>query len=389
MLNEELELTILMPCLNEAETLESCIVKAFKEMERLGIRGEVLIADNGSTDGSQQIGRKAGARVVHVEERGYGGALRGGIGEARGKYVIMGDADDSYDFSKLEPFVNKLREGYNLVLGNRFRGGIAPGAMPILHQYLGNPVLTALGRIFFKSPAGDIYCGLRGFDRQMPKQLGLMATGMEFAIEMVIKATMMGMKIAEVPTTLSCDGRSRRPHLRTWRDGWRTLRFMLLYSPNWLFLYPGMTLMIAGLLMGARLTQGPLEVNGVGFDTSTLLFSATAVVLGFQSILTSLFSKTFAISRHLLPKKSMLVKAADYFSLEASLGIGISLVVLGLAGAGMSVQNWARQDFGPLMLDKALRTVIPSVTFIILGTQTIMASFFLGVLKLETVPQEG
>ncbi|PIE67553.1 MAG: dolichol-P-glucose synthetase [Deltaproteobacteria bacterium] len=378
-----------MPCLNEAETLASCIAKAFKEMTHLGIRGEVLVADNGSTDGSQQIGREAGARVVHVEERGYGGALRGGIEEARGKYVIMGDADDSYDFSKLELFVNKLREGYNLVLGNRFQGGIAPGAMPFLHQYLGNPVLTALGKVLFKSPAGDIYCGLRGFDRQMPKQLGLMARGMEFAIEMVIKATMMGMKIAEVPTTLSCDGRSGRPHLRTWRDGWRTLRFMLLYSPNWLFLYPGMVLMITGLLMGGRLLHGPLEIRGVGFDTSTLLFSATAVILGFQSILTSLFSKTFAISRRLLPKKSILVKAADYFSLEASLGIGISLVVLGLVGAGVSVQNWARQDFGPLILDRALRTVIPSVTFIILGTQTIMASFFLGVLSLETVPQEG
>ena len=389
MLDKELELTVLMPCLNEAETLEICITKAIKEMERLGIVGEVLIADNGSTDGSQQIARNVGARVISVEEKGYGSAIRGGIEEAWGKYVIIGDADDSYDFSNLEPFVKKLREGFDLVMGNRFRGGIAPGAMPFLHQYLGNPVLTAIGRIFFKCPAGDFHCGLRGFDRQMPKKVGLITTGMEFASEMVIKATIMGMKIAEVPTPLSPDGRTRQPHLRTWQDGWRHLRFMLLYSPNWLFLYPGMALMIAGILLGTRLSQGPLEIRGVGFDTNTLLFSATAVILGFQSILTALFSKTYAISHGLLPKKSMLVKVASYFSLEVSAVIGLLLVVMGAVTAGISIQNWAHQDFGPLMTDKGLRIVIPSVTFIILGTQTIMASFFLGVLKLETMPQEG
>src|SRR5256714_522661 len=296
------EVSVLMPCLNEAETLGTCINKAKASLKSLGVNGEVIIADNGSTDGSQEIARSLGARVVNVERRGYGNALMRGIATAHGKYVIMGDADDSYDFTNLGPFLEKLRAGYDLVMGNRFMGGIKPGAMPPLHRYLGNPVLTGIGRIFFKSPAGDFHCGLRGFRREAVLGLDLRTTGMEFASEMVVKSTLHKLRISEVPTALQPDGRSRPPHLRSWSDGWRHLRFLLLYSPRWLFLYPGALLMAAGLVAGLILLQGPVVVAGVGFDAQTLLYTAAAVILGFQAVAFAVFTKVFAISEGLLPE---------------------------------------------------------------------------------------
>src|SRR6267378_7884160 len=301
-MNETCELTILMPCLNEAETLASCISKARAFLARSGCTGEVVIADNGSTDRSPAIAAANGARVVHVAERGYGSALLGGIRAARGKFVIMGDSDDSYDFSRLDAFVEQLRAGFQLVMGNRFRGGILPGAMPPLHRYLGNPVLTGIGRLFFKSPVGDFHCGLRAFRRDAIERLDLRTHGMEFASEMVVKATAFGLRVTEIPTTLSPDGRDRAPHLRTWRDGWRHLRFLLLYSPRWLFLYPGGLLMIIGLLVGLLLLRGPLTVGGVNFDVHTLLYAAMAVIIGFQAIVFAMFTKVFAMSEGLLPE---------------------------------------------------------------------------------------
>jgi len=377
------ELTVLMPCLNEAETLEICISKALGEIKRLGIEGEVLIADNGSTDGSQEIARRCGARVVSVAEKGYGSALRGGIAAAKGTFIIMGDADDSYDFSKLGPFIEKLRDGHDLVMGNRFRGGIAPGAMPFLHRYLGNPVLTWIGKLFFKCPAGDFHCGLRGFSKDAANRMNLKTTGMEFASEMVIKATISGMRVTEVPTTLSPDGRSRAPHLRTWRDGWRHLRFMLLFSPNWLFLYPGIALFILGMIMSLIIIVKPIEIGGVTLDIQTLLFSSTSIIVGFQAALFALFSKVFAISTGLVPSDSLLYRASKRVSLEAGVIYGLIILAAGVAGSIYSLEYWASEGFGPLDVRQTMRVVIPSITAIILGFQCILGSFFTGVLKLS------
>src|SRR6185503_19182704 len=296
------ELTVLMPCLNEAETLAICIGKANDSLKSLGIDGAVLIADNGSTDGSQEIARSLGARVVQVEGKGYGNALMRGIASARGKYVIMGDSDDSYDFTNLGPFVDKLRAGYDLVMGNRFLGGIAPNAMPPLHRYLGNPVLTGIGRIFFRSPCGDFHCGLRGFSKAAIQRLDLRTRGMEFASETVVKASLHGLRIAEVPTTLSVDGRNRPPHLRSWRDGWRHLRFLLLYSPRWLFLYPGLLLMLVGAVVSGWLLVGPRVVDGITLDVHTFLYAAMAIVIGYQTVIFAIFTKVFAITEGLLPE---------------------------------------------------------------------------------------
>src|SRR6202162_265595 len=293
------ELSVVMPCLDEAATVGICVKKAIDALERHGIRGEVIVADNGSTDGSQQIARDFGARVVPVERRGYGSALQAGIAAARGQFVLMGDADDTYDFSQLDEFVAKLREGYDLVMGNRFRGKILPGAMPALHRYLGNPVLTGLGRLFFKSPVGDFHCGLRAFRKDEIEQLELRTLGMEFASEMIVKATAFGLRVTEIPTTLAPDRRYRAPHLRTWRDGWRHLRFLLLYSPRWLFLYPGIALFLIGNGVGLWLLPGPRNIGLVTIDVHTLLFAAMIVLIGFQSILFAVFSKVFAITEGL------------------------------------------------------------------------------------------
>ena len=377
------ELTIVMPCLNEAETLETCIRKAFDFLNRHGVTGEIVVGDNGSTDGSQSIAHRLGARVVHIPTRGYGAALYGATLAARGRYVIMGDSDDSYDFANLMPFLEKLRAGYDLVMGNRFRGGIQPGAMPWKNRYIGNPVLTGIGRLLFRCPAGDFHCGLRGYSMAAFKRMDLRTTGMEFASEMVIKATLLGLRIAEVPTTLSPDGRSRPPHLRPWRDGWRHLRFMLLYSPRWLFLYPGLFLMLVGLGVGTWLLPGPQRLAGVVLDVHTLLYAALAVLIGFQCITFALLAKVFAINEGLLPEDPRLTRLFQYITLETGLIIGSLLVVGGLAGSIAAVVSWNEAAYGPLNASRTLRMVIPSVLCLMLGCETILASLFLSILGLR------
>ncbi|MCP4200775.1 MAG: glycosyltransferase family 2 protein [bacterium] len=377
------ELSVVMPCLNEAETLETCIRKALSFFSEHDVRGEVVIADNGSDDGSQEIARSAGARVVSIEQRGYGSALLGGIAAARGRYVIMGDADDSYDFLSLAPYLDKLREGFDLVMGNRFKGGVAPGAMPPLHRYLGNPVLSGIGRLFFSSPIGDFHCGLRGFNKQAIEGLDLRTTGMEFASEMVVKATLLGLRIAEVPTTLSPDGRTRAPHLRSWRDGWRHLRFLLLYSPRWLFLYPGLALILVGLGLGALILPGPRVIGGITLDVNTLLYAGAAILVGYQSVIFAVFTKTYAIGVGLLPDDPRLTRLFRHVSLEVGVGIGIVLTILGLVGSILAVGDWRAQSFGVLDASRVQRLIIPSVVALALGLQTVLASFFMSVLGLK------
>jgi glycosyltransferase involved in cell wall biosynthesis len=377
------EVSIVMPCLDEAETLATCIGKAKSMLEANGVLGEIVIADNGSTDGSQEIARAAGARVVDVDQKGYGNALRGGIAAARGRYIIMGDSDDSYDFASAFPLVQKLREGFDLVMGNRFRGGVKRGAMPPLHRYLGNPVLTAIGRLFFRSPVGDFHCGLRGFSRTAYEAMELRTTGMEFASEMVVKASLLGMRVEEVPVTLSPDGRSRAPHLRSWRDGWRHLRFLLLYSPRWLFLYPGLTLMGVGLAAGMWLLPGPRTVAGVGFDIQTLLYAGVAILLGFQAVVFGLFTKVFAISSGLLPADRRIERALQVVTLEAGLVVGALLFTSGVAGSLLAVGVWGEASFAGLDPSQTMRIVVPSVVSLTLGLQIILSSFFLSVLGLR------
>jgi hypothetical protein len=378
-----IEVSVVMPCLNEAETLETCIKKAQQAFNHLKISGEVVIADNGSTDGSRDIAYRTGARLVEVTQRGYGAALIGGVTEAHGKFIIMGDADDSYDFSNLAPFIEKLRAGHDLVMGNRFMGGIKSGAMPLLHRYLGNPVLTKLGRLFFGSPCGDFHCGLRGFSKAAFVELGLKTTGMEFASEMVVKATLQGMQIAEVPTILSPDGRSRPPHLRTWRDGWRHLRFLLLYCPRWLFLYPGALLIVLGLAGWIWLLPGPRTINHVSFDVHTILYAALAINVGFQAINFAAFTKIYAIREGLLPDDPALQKVFRYLTLEVGLIIGVTLIGLGVAGTIFAFSSWGASSFGALDPSKMLRIVVPAVTAVTLGFQIVLSSFFLSVLGLH------
>lgn len=377
------ELSVVMPCLNEAETLEACIVKAQRALQEAHIAGEIVIADNGSTDGSLEIAERLGAKVVNVQAKGYGSALMGGIAAASGQYVVMGDADDSYDFGHIPRFVEKLRQGADVVMGNRFRGGIQKDAMPPLHRYFGNPALTKLGRLFFHSPVGDFYCGLRGFRKDAYQRMGLRTTGMEFATEMVVKATLLELRIAEVPTTLSPDGRNRPPHLRTWRDGWRTLRFFLLYSPRWLFLYPGMALMLLGAALGVWLLPSPRTVSGVIFDVHTLVYAAAFVLLGFQAMAFACFTKIFAISEGLLPPDAALDKLFRYITLEVGLTVGGVLTIMGLGASVYAVINWGSQHFGMLDYSRTMRIVIPAALSLTLGAQTIFASFFLSVLGLR------
>jgi glycosyltransferase involved in cell wall biosynthesis len=377
------EISIVMPCLNEAETLAVCIEKAQQSLRELNCAGEIIVADNGSADGSQQIAARCGARVVHVAGKGYGSALMGGIAAARGRYVIMGDADDSYDFANLGPFIEKLREGYELVMGNRFKGGIKPGAMPPLHHYFGNPLLSGIGRMFFHSPCGDFQCGLRAFSKKAIERLDLRTTGMEFASEMVVKATLRRLRIAEVPTTLSPDGRSRPPHLRTWRDGWRYLRFLLLYSPRWLFLYPGLALILMGLLTGLLILPGPLTFGSVHFDVHTMLYAAMAVVIGFQAVIFALFTKVFAVSEGLLPEDARLNRLLRWVKLEVGLMTGALLLLFGLGASVYALSDWGMHSFGPLDPFKVMRGIIPAVTALVLGCQIILSSFFLSVLRLR------
>jgi hypothetical protein len=374
------ELTILMPCLNEAETIGACIGKAMSYLARSGVGGEVLIADNGSTDGSQAIAERLGARVVPVAMRGYGAALIAGIAAARGRFVIMGDSDDSYDFATLEPFVAELRDGCDLVMGNRFRGGIRPGAMPPLHRYLGNPVLSTIGRLFFDAPVRDFHCGLRGFNRDAIRALDLRAPGMEFASEMVVKATIQGLRITEVPTTLSPDGRSRPPHLRSWRDGWRHLRFLLVFCPRWLFLYPGAALFLTGLVAMLLLLPGPVRLGSVTIDVHTMLYGAGAMIMGFQAVQFWAFARIHGAQQGVVPESRRLAALLDRFGLEPALIVAGLLVLIGLALGVVSVAMWGSQHFGTLVGMGTMRLAIASVTCMVLGLQLAFGAFFVTLL---------
>jgi len=378
----EIELTILLPCLNESETLKTCIRKAQQFLDEHQIRGEVLVSDNGSKDGSQEIALQCGARVTHVPLRGYGAALIYGSLAAHGKYIIMGDSDDSYDFSNLLPFVEELRIGCDLVMGNRFKGGIKPGAMPWKNRWIGTPILSTIGRLFFRCPVADFNCGLRGYSKDAFSKMDLRTTGMEFASEMIVKATLLQMKIAEVPTTLSPDGRTRAPHLRPWRDGWRHLRFMLLYSPRWLFLYPGMLMMLSGLLLGGWLTPHPRRLGPLGLDIHTLFFCAIGVLVGLQAILFAIFSKTFAITQGLLPPDRKMDKVFRLFHMETWLALGTMLVAGGFAGAIYGVLVWEHHGFGELVPTHVMRIAIPSGLALAIGCQVMLSSFFLSLLRM-------
>ena len=378
-----MELTVVMPCLNEAETVATCVRKAAAFLADNGIDGEVVVADNGSTDGSRQLATDAGARVVPIPERGYGNALMGGIIAAHGEYVIMGDADDSYDFTNLMPFIVELRKGYDLVMGNRFKGGIAPGAMPPLHKYLGNPVLSFVGRLFFRSAIGDFHCGLRGFRRDSAIALGLQSTGMEFASEMVVKATLAKQKITEVPTPLAKDGRSRKPHLRSFSDGWRHLRFLLLFSPRWLFFIPGLVLLLIGLGLGAAVATGPVQIGGVSFDVDTLVACGACVDIGFQAILFWLFTQVYAGAEGFLPTEPKVQALLGKLSLERGLILGTLIGIAGLVGLIFSLTYWQSHAFGHLNYEHALRLMVPSVTALVLSCQLILGTFFLSILGIK------
>jgi len=379
----QVELSVVMPCLNEEETVGVCVRKAVAALRTAGIQGEVIVADNGSADRSVEIAQAEGARVVHVPAKGYGNALMGGIRAARGKYALMADADDSYDFTHIPRFLEPLRAGSDLVMGNRFRGGIAEHAMPSLHRYLGNPALTAIGRIFFNSPCGDFHCGMRAFRKDSFERMDIRSAGMEFASEMVVKASLLGMKVTEIPTTLSPHGRSRPPHLRTWRDGWRHLRFLLMYSPRWLFLYPGTFLILLGAAACLWLLQGPKIVYGVGLDVHTLLYAFAAVMMGFQLVAFSVFTKVFAISEGLLPEDPRLNRAFRYVTLETGLSVGGLLLALGIGGTIYAVSGWAKLSFGNLDTEHMLRIVMPSVFSLTLGLQIVCSSFLLSIFGLR------
>ena len=371
-----------MPCLNEAETLATCIGKAQAFLTRTGIAGEILIADNGSTDGSREIAVAHGARLVPVEQRGYGAALAGGIAEAKGRFVIMGDADDSYDFANLDAFVDALRAGGELVMGNRFAGGIAPGAMPWHHRYVGNPVLSSVGRLFFRTPIGDFHCGLRGFSRDAIQGLNLRTTGMEFASEMVVKATLAQLDVREVPTKLAKDGRSRPPHLRSFRDGWRHLRFLLLFSPRWLFLYPGIALLWFGLVVGAILLPGPARYGNVTFDVHTFLVAALCVIVGLQSISFAVIGRRFASRYGFIPRSGHYDKLLEALTLERILLVAILLMLAGGGALLWGVGQWANRGFGELNSTSTLRAVILAMTALVCGFQLMMSGFMSSMINI-------
>jgi hypothetical protein len=378
-----LELTLLMPCLDEARTVGACVAKARAFIEEHRIAGEVLVADNGSTDGSQEVAEREGARVLPVEERGYGAALAAGIAAARGRYVVMGDSDGSYDWADVMVFLERLRTGSELVMGNRFAGRIERGAMPLLHRYLGNPLLTAVGRCFFGSECGDFYCGQRGFAREAARRMDLRSQGMEFALEMLVKATLLEMRVTEVPVTLARDGRGRRSHLRTWRDGWRSLRFFLLYSPRWLFLYPGLCLMLGGTMLGLCILPGPRTVGGFELDVHTLLYCAVAVSLGFQLAVFFLFGKALAVVTGLHPPSPPVARVFGVLGLEHGLAIGAVLVAAGVAGSLRAAFGWASDGFGDLDPFLVMSITIPSALSLTLGCQVVCWSFYFSLLKLQ------
>lgn len=372
-----------MPCLDEAATVATCVAKARGFLERSGITGEVLVADNGSTDGSQALAQRAGARVVEVAERGYGAALASGIAAARGRYIIMGDADDSYDFARLEAFVEKLRAGHPLVMGNRFKGGMEKGAMPLLHRYLGNPVLSAIGRLLFRARVGDFHCGLRGFDRNAVASLDLRTKGMEFASELVVKAALARWPIAEVPTVLHRDGRGRASHLRSWRDGWRHLRFLLLFSPRWLFLYPGVSLLTIGLALTAILYFRPISFFGAGLDIHSMLYASAGALLGLQLCLFALFARVSAQGAGLLPRQPALEELLAMLTLERGLLGGLAVAVAGLVWSAAAFLQWGEAGFGALDPRVVMRDTIPAATLMVGGMEIMLASFLLSVLRLN------
>ena len=377
------EVSIVMPCLNEVETLADCIAEAREAIAKGGYTAEIIVADNGSSDGSQLVARELGAKVVDVQRKGYGSALIGGIDAAQGRFVVMGDADASYDFAAIAPLIAKLRDGYDLVVGNRFLGGIEPGAMPWSHRWLGNPVLSSINKMFFHAPVGDTHCGLRAFTKGAYDKMRLRATGMEFASEMVIKASLKGMRITEVPVVLRPDGRSRPPHLRTWRDGWRHLRFMLLFSPRWLFLYPGLALLVVGLGLSALLVAGPLRVGGVRLDIHTMLVAGFLALLGYQLVLFAVFTKMFAIREGFHPPHPALQTLLRYITLEVGLLAGALMALGGLVALVLAVTSWQSVGFGNLNPSTTMREVIPAVVLLSLGTQTIFASFFISILSID------
>jgi glycosyltransferase involved in cell wall biosynthesis len=377
------ELSIVMPCLNEAETLETCIKKAQSFFDTQKVDGEIIIADNGSTDSSIEIAKTNNAIVVHAKQKGYGSALKAGIESANGTYIIMGDADDSYDFSNLSPYLDKLREGYDLVMGNRFKGGIEKGAMPFLHKYLGNPVLSFIGRLFFKINIGDFHCGLRGFSKAAYKKMNLKTSGMEFASEMVVKSKLNNLSITEVPTTLKKDGRSRKPHLKTWSDGWRHLRFLMLYAPNWVFLYPGILLAFVGILLSLLLILKPIEFNNITLDVHTLLYASSFLLLGFQFIIFYGLTKVFAVENELLPKSNRYNKLFKIINLEKGLIIGFIFLLVGILLSLKGLSIWQNTEYGSLDTSTTLRLIIPAITFLQLGIQTILFSLFFSVLGLK------
>ena len=391
-MSQPVELTILMPCLNEAETIARCIEKAKRGIERAGVAGEILIADNGSTDGSQTIAEKLGARVVAVKEKGYGNALRGGIAAARGEWILMGDADDSYDFAEADRFVEKFKNGDELIMGCRLPSGggtILPGEMPWKNRWIGNPVLTTIGRVFFKCPAHDFHSGLRGFTKKAFYKMELQTTGMEFASEMAIKGTLKNLKISEVPVTLHKDGRSRPPHLKPWRDGWRHLRFMLIYSPRWLFLVPGLLLSGLGVVFSAALAVQDVNIGGIQFNVGTLMMACMSVVVGFQLVAFAFFTKVFAIAEGLLPEDPKLSRVFKTFTLERGIVAGLLILLAGLVMFARALWLWKQADFGLLpSTEENLRRLIPAATLILLGIQSVFSSFFMSVLGLKTLKRQ-
>jgi hypothetical protein len=378
----DLEVSVVMPCLNEARTVATCVDKAVRSLEAMGVRGEVIVADNGSSDGSPEIAEKHGAHVVHVARRGYGSALQAGIATAQGRFIIMGDADDSYDFSRLEPFVERLRQGDDLVMGNRFRGGIRPGAMPWLHRYVGNPILTGILNLFFRTPVGDAHCGLRGFRKDAYQRLNLQTTGMEFASEMVVKASLHRQKISEVPIVLYPDGRDRPPHLRSFRDGWRHLRFLLQLCPLWLYLIPSALLMGGGLALMAWLTPGPRQIGSVELDVHTMLFGAMCVLVGYQTLGLWAYAKIHGWTSGLLPADTFSSRVFDHITLERGLLAGCLLLLAGLGLNVWLIHEWLGQGMGHLEVQTTLRYALWGLTAMVLGVQTIYSSFFLSMLEM-------
>jgi hypothetical protein len=371
----ELELTVVLPCLDEAETVEVCVRKALTSMRELGVAGEVILADNGSTDGSQEIARAAGARVVDVPVRGYGAAIRGGIDAARGRYILMADADDSYALDDLGPFVEAMRAGNDLVMGNRFKGRIEPGAMPFLHKYLGNPVLSFIGRLFFKGDIGDFHCGIRAFRADKARELGLRTTGMEFASELVVRASVADWRISEVPTVLRPDGRSRPPHLRTWRDGWRHLKFLLAFSPRWLFYYPALVLLVIGVVGMGFLAFGPQRVGGIGLDLISLLVFATMTMLGAQALGLAVVARSYAAHLGLLPPSRRIIEFLERYTVEHGLALGVASFLIGVALFVGALVSWGSTGFGALDIVSSARVPVFGMVFCVVGFQLLLISF--------------